>query len=250
MRWSSSEFKKKCKKRISKTTVRTMLCHIGIKQEYGIHLVHDRFLIVAFGSAFLFMHGIVSHVLVPPLVDSDNTIGTTISLAGVFIGTYIAVWLHNQNHHKTAESNYFYKIEFLSVINAIVRDVLEFNTKIETIMAGKDIENAIKIERCKQEKYAYRILFSQYDTLLVSINADIPAPTNVKSDIILLIFKMRSAITVGLDDKNQKPIDFKGQIWKEQHDLFSLPYFTADRDKSVQQKLKERKDKWFKIKSH
>ena len=248
MKWLRSWFEKKYGKKIFKTKFLIMLRHIGITKEYGRYLVHDRFLIAMFVIAFIIMYWTVMHFLVLLLAEGNSTISTTISLVGAFVGTYIAVWLHNQNHHKTIEDNYFYKLELLTVIDAIVENVIEFNTKFETIIARKDIENTIKIARCNHEKYIYRILFSQFDKLLASINSNMPAPVNVKSDVKLLIFKIHGAIITGLDDQSQQPISFGRQFWVDQQRLFNSSYFTADRDVQIQKKLKKMKGELLKIK--
>ena len=201
----------------------------------------------------LFFSGVFAFVFVfswSLLEISDDTlltkIGTMASIGSIFLGTYITVWLINQNRSKIIEENYFYKVELLTVINVILCDVAEFNKNFE-IIVKKNIKNT-KPDIHYQQKRELDLLVSQYEKLITSINFHIPAPTNVRSEVKLLLFKIFSSIMAVVKDSKPLSINFGTQLWVDQHNLFNLPYFTADRDEHVQKKLKEMKDRWHKIK--
>ena len=175
-------------------------------------------------------------------------IGTMTSVGGVFLGTYIAVWLINQNRRKAIKDNYFYKLELLTVVNVILRDVDEFNKELEMMAAKQNIKNTEKITIHNQRKYTLEILVSQYEKLLTSINSNIPAPRDVKSKVNLLVFKIYSVIAADLKSSKQLPISFGPQLWVDQDELFNLPYFTTDHNEQIQKKLGEMKYRWLDIK--
>ena len=216
-------------------------------RKYGSLRVGSLLIALVFGFLFALVIAL-SWTLLEANDDTLAKISTVTSVGGVCLGTYIAVWLINQNHRKAIKNNYFYKLELLTVVNVILRDVDEFNKKLEMMTAKQSIKNAEKITIHNQRKYALEILVSQYEKLLMSINSNIPAPRDIRSKVNLLIFKIYSAIAADLKNSKQLPISFGPQLWTDQDELFNLPYFTTDHSEQIQKKLREMKCRWLNIK--
>ena len=89
-------------------------------RKYGRLLIGSTYIAAFFGGAFLFVV-----VFSWPLLVTDNDtlltkIGTMTSISGMFLGTYIAVWLINQNRTRRIEENYFYKTSFLADVEGML----------------------------------------------------------------------------------------------------------------------------------
>ena len=77
------------------------------------------------------------------VVGSDTLltkIGTVTSIGGVFLGTYIAVWLINQNRTRKIEENYFYKVSVLASVQGILNAVFLFNLRLKDEMEKREKE--------------------------------------------------------------------------------------------------------------
>ena len=217
-----------------------MLHYIGIKKDYGRYLVQNRFLVMMFACAFVIIYLTILFHLLPLLTESNSTIGTTISLVGVFIGTYIAIWLINQKRIKTIEENHFYKIEILISIKSTLRSVDEFNNKVKNMI---DTE---KTETYDAAKRLYGVLFSRYERLIISVNSNTFVPVDIRTGIetLLLIY---GVITASLNTPQISFIGLKSNL-ELRRDIFNSKYFTADNDELVQKHLKELKNELSKIK--
>lgn len=216
-----------------------MLHYIGIKKDYGRYLVQNRFLIMMFACAFVIIYLTILFHLLPLLTEGNITIGTTISLVGVFIGTYIAMWLINQKRIKTIEENYFYKLEILLSIKSTLRTVDEFNNKV------KNMTDTEKTETGNATQRLYGVLFSRYERLIISVNSNTFVPVNIRTGIeaLLLIY---GVITASLNTPQVSFIALKSNL-EIRRDIFDSKYFTADNDELVQKRLKELKDELSKI---
>ena len=62
------------------------------------------------------------------------------SIGGVFLGTYIAVWLINQNRTRKIEENYFYKVSVLASVQGILNAVFLFNLRLKDEMEKREKE--------------------------------------------------------------------------------------------------------------
>ena len=226
--------------KITQTGVPSMLSHVGITKKYGRTLTYDRFLIVVFVIAFIVMYTTI--FLLPPLAGSDNTTGTIISLVGVFIGTYIAIWLINQKHIKTIEENFFYKMQILLTINSTLRSMSRFNDRVEGTIDMK------KREAYNKDKYMYKDLFSRYEEYIILANSNTLVPVDTRNAITAMLLQIYGFIEVSLNEPQLSFIMMGKKLPTYQNTVFNSEYFTTDCDEQVQAQLKELKNRWSTIK--
>ncbi|MEX2193313.1 MAG: hypothetical protein WD717_08075 [Nitrosarchaeum sp.] len=128
-----------------------------IEKKYGHYLIKDILLTVIFVMVF-----IVVLALLRPYFDADEDtllakVGTTTSITGVFLGTYIALWLIIQSKTKKIEENYFYKLNFLINVQGMLSSVqqMNFNLKIDEKFDTTDIEKIENIQKSSYEEFEY-----------------------------------------------------------------------------------------------
>ena len=116
------------------------------------------------------------------LVASDDTllakIGTISSIAGVFLGTFIAVWLINQNRARKIEERYFYKANLLLNTSIILKGVINF---LELLKNGTEEEKREKIVN-KKEAATNRFKIYGGNIKIINSNTLIPASTRMNID--------------------------------------------------------------------
>ena len=104
-----------------------------VEREYGKRLVKNRFLFTVFAIVFT---AVAVCLLLPLLIANNDTLlaktGTAASITGVFIGTYIATWLINQNRTKNITENYFYKVGILTSTIEMLNGAILFIEKTKS----------------------------------------------------------------------------------------------------------------------
>jgi len=93
-----------------------------IKKKYGIILVGTPFLIIIFTLVGLVVYGLTSNLW------SENSpmlskIGIGTSIIGVFLGTFIAIWLINRDKVKNIEEQHVYKVAVLHDLSTMIISV-------------------------------------------------------------------------------------------------------------------------------
>ena len=152
-------------------------------EKYGRLLVESMLIAMFFGGAFVF-------VLIfswPLLEASDDTllakIGTITSVGGVFLGTYIAVWLINQNRTKNIIENYFYKVSILTSTSEMLNGVILF------IEETKSELRRHQIDEYRVEEYPEVVpkFFEYSKDLAEIINSNTLVPADIRTDIVSLL---------------------------------------------------------------
>ena len=152
-------------------------------RKYGRLVVGNILITAFFGGAFVF-------VLVfswPPLAASSDTlftkIGTMTSIGGAFLGTYIAVWLINQNRTRRIEENYFYKVSVLASIQGILDAVLLLNLRLkdETENREKDASSLEMVRNlCTKD-------FEHHKDQIKVINTNTSVPADIRAAVMMLV---------------------------------------------------------------
>ena len=124
------------------------------------------------------------------LVASDDTllakIGTISSIAGVFLGTFIAVWLINQNRTRKIEERHFYKASLLLNTSIILNGVINF---LELLKNGTEKE---KIEKIVNKKEAATNRFKIYGGNIKIINSNTLIPASIRGNVDIFLLDGRT----------------------------------------------------------
>ena len=152
------------------------------EREYGKFVMSSWHILAFFGGVFSLVF-VCSWSL---LVASDDTllakIGTISSIVGVFLGTFIAVWLINQNRTRKIEERYFYKANLLFNTSIILKGVIHF---LELLKNGTEEEKREKIVN-KKEAATNRFKIYGGNIKIINSNTLIPASTRMNVDNFLL----------------------------------------------------------------
>ena len=203
-------------------------------RNYGRLLIGSLLIAAVFLGAFL----LIVALLLPLLMGSNDTlftkIGTMTSIGGVFLGTYIALWLINQNRTRRIEEAYFYKMQLLANLYSLLQDISIFFDDIKKTNDEEknwdEINRRIEIGRKDFKNHALEIK---------SINSNEFIPANIKTSVNLLLKRgEQSFAAIRTAKKNQR-------LWVEQFLLRHLDnvlqsdYFAADGSDDVQNLLNE-----------
>ena len=186
-----------------------------------------------FGGAFV----LVFVCSWPLLAAGDDTllakIGTMTSIGGVFLGTYIAVWLINQNRTRNIEENYFYKVSFLVNAQEMLHAVYLISSGIEIELENiKEDEEKIEILQRSTERY-----FECHKNQIEMINFNIFVPAYIRADVKLLLREgAKFIITPSENWVRQKSVVLKGLL-PFLNKVIDSSYFASKRDKVIQKNL-------------
>ena len=207
-----------------------------IERKYGKRLIKNRFLFTIFAIVFT---DVAVCLLLPLLISNDDTLlaktGTAASIIGVFIGTYIATWLINQNRTRRIEENYFYKISLLADIQNILHDVscVLSEIKYEKTSGKMDAAKIAKLQKSGAEAFEY------HKSQIEVINSNTFVPADIRAAVKLLVEQGIKSITVPSGYSGAQEIVVRRTLLRHLNRVIDSKYFTKDRDEDVQKMLKE-----------
>ena len=206
-----------------------------VKKKYGHYLIKDILLTMIFVMVFV----VVLALLKPYWDAEDDTIltkvGTVTSITGVFLGTYIALWLIIQSRTKRIEENYFYKISFLTNVQGMLHSIqqMNFNIKVEKKFGTKDVENMQNIQKSLYEEFEY------WKNQLEKINSNTSVPADIRTRVDMLIHQGIKPISFANQDLNLQKKMVENTLLNPLTNLINLKYFTNDKDSQVKHYLKQ-----------
>ncbi len=206
-----------------------------IEKKYGHYLIKDILLTMIFVMVFI----IVLALLKPYWEISDDTIiakvGTMTSITGVFLGTYIALWLIIQSKTKKIEENYFYKISFLANVQGMLGAIqqMNFNLKVKEKFGTTDVEKIEKIQKSLYEEFEY------WKNQLEKNNSNTSVPADIRTRVDMLIHQGIKPITFANQDLNLQKKMVEGTLLNPLNRLIDSKYFTDDKDSRVKHYLKQ-----------
>ena len=192
-----------------------------------------------FGGAFAFVL-VFSWPLLTVSSDALLTkIGTVTSIGGVFLGTYIAAWLINQNRTRRIEENYFYKVSLLVDMQSILHDVNHTLSKIKYEKAHEkmDAHKIVELQKSGAEAFEY------HKSQIEIINSNTFIPADIRAAVMLLVEQGIKSITVPSGYSGVQEIVVRRTLLRHLNRVIDSKYFTKDRDEDVQKMLKE--VKWW-----
>ena len=203
------------------------------ERKYGRLIVKSLLIATFFGGAFV----LVLIFSWPLLTAGDDAllakIGTMTSIGGVFLGTYIAVWLINQNRTRNIKENYFYKVSFLVNVQEMLHAVYLISSGVEIELENiKEDEKKIKILQRSTERY-----FEYHQNQIEMINFNILVPADIRADVKLLLREGAKLITTPSENwVTQKSVVLK-RLLLFLNKVIDSPYFASKRDKMIQKNL-------------
>lgn len=206
-----------------------------IEKKYGHYLIKDILLTLIFVMAF-----IVVLVLLKSYLDTGDDsilgkVGTMTSITGVFLGTYIALWLIIQSKTKKIEENYFYKISFLTNVQGMLSAVqqMNFNLKTEEKFGAS---NEHKIENIRKSLYED---FEYWKNQLEKNNSNTSVPADIRTRVDMLIHQGIKPISFANKDLNLQKKMVENTLLNPLHHLIDSKYFTDDKDVQVKHYLNQ-----------
>lgn len=206
-----------------------------IERKYGHYLIKDILLTMIFVMVFI----IVLALLKPYLDTGEDSIitkvGTITSITGVFLGTYIALWLIIQSKTKKIEENYFYKISFLVNVQGILSSIQQMNSnlKIGEKLGTIDIE---KIENIRKSLYDE---FEYWKKQLEKNNSNTSVSAGIRTQVDLFIHQGIKPISFANQDLKLQKQMVENTLLDPLSRLIDSKYFTADKDSQVKHYLKQ-----------
>lgn len=209
-----------------------------VERKYGKFLIKDLLLTAIFVIVFV----AIVFLLHPFWQTGEDTIlakiGTMTSITAVFLGTYIALWLINQNRTKRIEENFFYKIGFLTNVQGMLHPIhqINFNIKFETEQGTNDAESITKMRPSLKEEFDY------WKNELEKINSNTSVPADIRTRVHSLIHQGIKPITFATMDLKLQRRMVQTTLLDILDMLIDSEYFTDDCDKDVQHYLKQVKE--------
>lgn len=156
-------------------------------------------------------------------------IGSAASIIGVFVGTFIAVWLINRDHIKRIAENNHYKVSLLVNLVGISNSVVMTLTFFQADRENQE-ENSRVVE-AQIKNYEY------WAHLIEQINTNIMVPAEIRTSVAHLLhqgIKPISFVNIGGYDSSFLHVTFLGPL----NSIIESDYIAKDNDSEVQHFLK------------
>ena len=199
-----------------------------IKREYGRILIGTLFLVTIFAIAGLIVFGFTLDLWYDeqPLI---SKVGTGTSIMGVFLGTFIAIWLMNRDRIKKIEEQHVYKVDILHNLSSLVISVQQGLFHAKT--SGNTPTEIVKFADNKIDDYKY------WGNLILGVNNNDRIPPKIRDSVRLFLQQgikpLTSIMTASNDTK------FVETTFLEPLDrIIDSDFLTKDNDDSVKHFLK------------
>ena len=204
-----------------------------IGRKYGAMRVGSRLLAVVFLAAFIV---VAVYLLYPLLVMGEDTllakIGTTTSIIGVFLGTYIALWLVNQNHTRKIEENYFYKVSLLTHLERILLVVNVYDECIDSIRRKAGPEST---SRGLLVWYSRNV--EDHQSRIEAINSNAFVPADIRASVESMMHAVKPVRISEVNDVKTEPL-IGNNLLCPLDKVINSEYFTDDCSDGVRDSLK------------
>ena len=201
-------------------------------REYGRIVIGTPFIAAFFSGGFLILLILAGTLL----VSSSDTIlaktGTLASITGVFLGTYIATWLSNQNRTRAITENFFYKTSLLIHTRLIVESILVVLSHIESLQANRIPDEFQKLWKAEKKECEHNI------NRIAAINANMHVPAHTRGAVEVLIrHAVKSFGAIRASDQTR--VIMVDQFLLHPLDrIIESDYVVNDSSKQVQEQLK------------
>jgi len=212
-----------------------MNSEIYLRKKYGRYSVTYPFLVVIFLLGFVFVISMFIELWTDEIESYLSKIGTFTSITGVFLGTFIAAWLINQNRNKCIEENFFYKIEFLRNLHGILNAIygMCFQIKADAQLGNDDVKHITEVRNQAIEEFRY------WEGQINKINSNQYVPAYMRSQIILLLHQGIKPIANAVLDIELQRRQTQKTLLDPLERIFNDSYFIDDSDKEIIRELKE-----------
>ena len=212
-----------------------MNSEIYLRKKYGRYSINEPFLVVIFLLVFVFVLTIFIELWIDENESYLSKIGTFTSITGVFLGTFIAAWLINQNRNKSIEENFYYKIEFLRNLHGILNAIFGmcFQIKGEIHQGTNDVKKITEARKQAIEEFRY------WEGQINKINSNSHVPAYMRSQIALLLHQGIKPIANAVLDMELQRRQTQATLLTPLKRIFNDPYFIDDSDKEITHELKQ-----------
>ena len=148
-----------------------------IYKKYGRWLVSNLSIAMVFVTVFIPVVIFVGCFL---NTDEDTTlaeIGTMTSITGVFLGTFIAVWLVNRDHTRMIKEVFFHKTHVLECIESMLFDMNQFYGKS---YEDNEIDNT---KKTKILEYDRNVIVIDHRQQIKIINSNVFIPIDIRFNV-------------------------------------------------------------------
>lgn len=200
-----------------------------IENKYGTIVIGSSFLVMMF-SVGAFVTLLFTWNL---WLESDSMLtklGSASSITGVFVGTFIAIWLINRDRNKRLEENHDYKVWLLANLQGVI---LAVHASIFNYAAGKKNDDLVRIiNSCKDD-------FDYWKGQIEKINFNPMVPIKIRSTVTMFFHQgvkpllSPSLVFVG-DDASFLKTTFLDLLDK----IIHTPYIKNDKDAEIKHFLK------------
>ena len=208
---------------------------IYFRKKYGRYSITEPFLVVIFLLVYVFVIVVFVELWMDEIESYLSKIGTFTSITGVFLGTFIASWLINQNRNKNIEENFYYKIEFLRNLHGILNAVFGmcFQIDVEIHQGTNDVK---KIEEKRNQSIEE---FRYWEGQINKINSNSYVPAYMRSQIALLLHQGIKPISNAVLDVELQRHQTQTTVLTPLERIFGDSYFIDDSDKEIVDELKQ-----------
>jgi len=212
-----------------------MNSEIFISEKYGRHSITQPFLGIIFMLAFFFIISSFVDLWIDDKESYLSKMGTFTSITGVFLGTFIAAWLINQNRNKSIEENFFYKIEFLRNLHGILNAIFGmcFQIKGEIQQGSEDVKKITTVRQQSIEEFQY------WEGQINKINSNPHVPAYMRSRISLLLHQGIKPIANAVMDIELQRRQTQVTLLNPLERIFNDPYFVDESDDEIIHELEE-----------
>ena len=203
-------------------------------RNYGRLLIGSLFIAAFFLGTFL----LIVVCSLPLLMGSNDTlltkIGTMTSIGGVFLGTFIALWLINQNRTRRIGEAYFYKMQLLANLHSLLQEMSIFFDDIK-MMNDKE-RNWNEVNRRME---IGRKDFKNHVLEIKSINSNDFIPADIRTSVNLLLQHGEKSFGAIRTVKENQRLWVKQFLLRHLDNVLQSDYFAADGSDDVQNLLKD-----------
>jgi len=200
-----------------------------IRRKFGTIVIGSTFLVFMFSIS-----AIITLILTLNLwileEDMLSKLGIASSITGLFVGTFIAIWLINRDRNRKLEENNNYKEWLLVNIQGVIRAVQQ---SIFNYAAGHTPEKLVQIIKACENDFKY------WQGMIEKINFNPLVPIKVRSSVAFFFHQgikpLYSPSFVFLDDNNSY---LKNTFLNLLDRIVHTPYIQNDKDPEIQRLLK------------
>ena len=162
-----------------------------------------------------------------------SKVGTGTSIIGVFLGTFIAIWLVNRDRIKNVEEQHVYKVDLLHNLSSLVISVQQGLFHAKT--SGNSPSEIMEFADNKINDYKY------WANLILDVNNNVHVPPKIRDSVSMFLregIKPLTSIMTASQDSTFVDTTFLERLDR----IIDSDFLSKDNDDSVKHFLKTVRD--------